>query len=229
MVKPAILDESSKKNAQRFFEIEDNCYEMFFKIGIIELPFGKIDLIIVTQTGNEVSELEMQLISKRCADYARSLPCENNPRHSSSCTSASTIDSHTATRRAITETIGNDELETYTTELAKCYLNHFMVMLDDCLRRFGPNGPLNVFFKCIGSKSSTFTDCMHRCLENLNKFKHAFNFSELDANKVWVDHCITTTVKNETSPVSCICLFFFHNFIGCNFLEWIAFIKRIVY
>lgn len=202
LVYPTLLDKASRRNAQRFFSLDENVTIMFFKIGTIELPIGTIDLIIALESAPAISDYDLKSIVEHCSEYARSLPCGENTNHFRQCNSLSTLDSHRSTRRAITSTLKRNEYENYSLKIAKCYVDHFKCMLDESLQRLGRRGVINIFFKSIGSKAFTFTDNLKECLINLKQFSDAINFDQINMEQVWVDFCITTSAKSPSSPVS---------------------------
>ena len=202
LIFPALLDNASRKKAQRFFCEDDDTVRSFVKIGVIKVPIGHIDLILVIESLHLLEDRIVKSIAEECASFARELPCAVNPVHFQRCNSEFSLGSHRSTRRALASTFKKNECESYSRTMSTCYMYHFKCKLDMLLSRFGVRGSISIFFKCIGTKSSTFTDNLNDCLINLAQFDEAIKFEELDTNKVWVDHCITTTAQSPSAHVT---------------------------
>ena len=143
-----------------------------------------------------MSDTALKAIATQCSEFARTLPCDGATHPD--CISQSILSSHSSTRRATTTGMSANESELCSLYVSKYFLMHFARMLS----RLFPLSKASVFFKSIGSKHSTFAHTMIECLDSLKKFDDAFKLSELDADKVWVDHCITTSADCPDSPVT---------------------------
>lgn len=202
MLFPKIVDLRTKKNIIKLWLIPEVTNMIALKIGQIEISLGKIDLIVCINTNATIDDSRIILIAEECANYARTLPCSADPLHLQNCASRAVRGSHRSTTRATTKYNEKNEMESYNALNAQCFVNHFMKALEPQLLRRGHRGSIKFFFKCIGSKSTTFTESIDDCLDSLKNFGAAINFNELDTENVWIDYCVTSSAECDNRPVS---------------------------
>lgn len=86
------------------------------------------------------------------------------------------------------------------------------------------SGQVKMFFKCIGTKSTTFTDDLGKCFESIRSFETVFDFKYLDCKNIWLDYCVTSSAESAFGPVSLDFYAFLYNYfylyLGCALLEW---------
>lgn len=202
-INPTIVDKRTLKNIKKFSPAAPNNSLRCIKIGFLELSLGSIDLIVVIDTNISISDMNLTTIAKECAEHARTLPCRNDDNHIRNCQSLPLINSHRSTTRASTTSFHKNESEQYSTKTAVCYIHHFIKMYNEKLSEMRNRGTIGItmFFKCVGSKSTTFTDKLSDCGEYLKTFEMAIDFTMLDCSKIWLDFSITASAESNDGPV----------------------------
>jgi len=198
---PALVDPRTSKNIAKLYPAIASRHYQNVKIGVIELPFGTIDLIVIIESNSNMTEKNVTTAAETSASFARSLPCANDTDHFRSCRSLAVRNSHRGNMPASIASRTKKEYENYSPLIAGCYMHHFVSSMNNCLNLSRRNMTMNIFFKCVGSKSFTFSDNPNSCLDDLRKFEAAIDFSQIDNKKVWVDYCITTSAESLTGPV----------------------------
>ena len=199
LVTPSIVDKRTSKSVLKIMQPDSDNEKTLLsvKVGSIEFPLGIIDLLVVLNSLRKISDKQLSALFKECAEYARTLPCEYDIDHFTECQSKGTRDSHRSTARASTVNHRKNESEPYTRTLAICYFHHFKKLLDSKLLLMNIQSSVDIFFKCIGSKSTTFSENIGHCLESLNYFSSALDFKAIDERTAWIDYCITTSASSS--------------------------------
>jgi len=201
LVFPALVDPRTSKNIAKLYPANVSRHYQNIKIGVIELPFGTIDLIVIIESTSNIIEKNVKTAALTSASFARSLPCANDTEHFQSCRSLAVRNSHRGNMPASIASRNKKEYENYSPLIAGCYLHHFVSSMNKCLNLSRRNISMKIFFKCVGSKSFTFSENSISCLDALRQFEAAIDFSQIDNSKVWVDYCITTSAESLTGPV----------------------------
>lgn len=200
---PTMVDKRTSTTISQLHPPNDGIRYKSLKFGQIELPIGIIDLIIIIKSQRSINEKALTAIVESSAKKARSLPCYDDPEHNRSddCTSQKVQNSHRENIPASIASRNRRELEKYSSQVANCYVYHFLKSLKYSLRT-DTSVDFDVFFKCVGSKSFTFSENAKDCVANMKVFEEAVDFTKIDPNKIWIDYCITTSAESDTDPVS---------------------------
>ena len=198
---PGIVDARTSKNIVKLAPPRDGYSFTNIKFGVIELPLGTIDLIVVVDSNRTINAKKMISIAEQSAELARSLPCTSDGIHIQSCQSRALQRSHRGNMPASIASRTKKEYEKYSSLVANCYVHHFITSLNNCLQNIRIHADLKIFFKCVGSKSSTFSEKAENCLDVLRTFEEAIEFSKIKTENIWVDYCITASAECSTEPV----------------------------
>lgn len=196
-VNPTFVDKRTVNTLKRLIEDISGRFVKAAIIGTIELPLGKIDLIIVLDFEWEIGDAMITSILKKCAEFARKLPCEQDLEHEDNCDSKAILQSHRSTRRASTWTHRRNETEKYGISLAKCYMYHFVKILRRRLSSLNFTGSINCFFKCIGCKAATYSESLPRCLSYLETFSNSINLEAVNDRNIWIDLAMTVSAEGS--------------------------------
>lgn len=222
-VHPSLIDSRTKKNINKFTPSLQNQYQYGIKLGFLSSAIKNIDIIIIINTTCNFTDQSLSQIALESSNYARTLPCREIAAHIRQCQSGTVRNNHRTTMRADPDSHNKQEVETYTPVLASCYMFHFNNFLTSKLARMQHTGDIKVFFKCIGSKSSTFSDNLEECFNHIKSFEKAINFKKLNMNNVWIDYSITASAETFLGPVNHLEILFyslvFFKFLGCFILE----------
>ena len=199
---PAVVDARTSKNIVKLAPPRDGYSFTNIKFGVIELPLGSIDLIIVVDSNRIINAKKMISIAEQSAEIARSLPCTSDLIHINSCQSRALQRSHRGNMPASIASRTKKEFEKYSSLVANCYVHHFIASLNNCLQNIRIHADLKIFFKCVGSKSTTFSEKPENCLDVLRIFEEAIEFSKIKTENIWIDYCITASAECSTEPVN---------------------------
>ena len=209
LIYPSLVDPRTRKNIEKFVSPVNGNFHFCIKIGVIDNPFGSIDIIVLIDSSLFITNDKLKLIAEECSSFSRSLPCTSDESHYSTCRSIGVRTSHRATMRASTSSHGRQECENYTPNLATCYVYHFRQILYQKLETQRRRVNFKIFFKCVGSKSRTFTESLKDCIEPLRSFESAIDFKLIDTRNIWVDYCITSSPESSQGPVRIFYFYFF--------------------
>lgn len=196
-INPAVVDKRTVNTIKRLMEEVTGRFFKAAVVGMIELPLGRIDLIIVLDFEWGIGDALITSIMKECAEFARTVPCELDPDHVDECNSKAIIQSHRSARRASTWTHRRNETEKYGTNLASCYMYHFLKVLRRRLSLLSFNGDINLFFKCIGCKAATYTESLVQCLSHLDTFTKYINIEAMLDKNIWIDLAMTVSASGS--------------------------------